>query len=122
MKSAFLSLLTCFCLATAFATTPSAPPTKKAATSRSALPDAQQMEKDLQQLNWSQFRSVIESVPKMKADVEVYGPAGWKYVEARYATYPWKKNIDKLDDAQKRQLADLIRRAKTSRQVPTPNR
>ena len=71
-----------------------------------------QMEKDLQQLKWKQFRSVIEAVPKMKADVDAYGPLGWQYVQANYTTYGWKKNIDRLDDEQKRQLAELIQRAR----------
>lgn len=74
-----------------------------------------QMEKDLQQLNWKQFRSVIESVPKLKADVDAYGPLGWQYVQANYTSYGWKKNIDRLDDAQKKQLADLIQAAKDSK-------
>lgn len=75
-------------------------------------PDSMQMQKDLQRLTWKQFRAVIEAVPKLREDVEAYGEAGWKYVQARYATYPWKKKIDKLDPDQRRQLADLIRRAK----------
>lgn len=49
----------------------------------------------------------------MKADVEAYGPAGWKYVESRYKTYGWKKSIDKLDDDQKQLLANLIKQAAT---------
>jgi hypothetical protein len=85
---------------------------KAAAPAKSRGVDSQQIEKDLQRLSWKQFRSVIESVPKMKADVEAYGPMGWKYVEANYTTYAWKKNIDKLDDAQKKRLADLIQVAK----------
>jgi hypothetical protein len=78
---------------------------------KAPVPDSGQLEKDLQQLPWKQFRSVIESIPKMKAEVEAYGSIGWQYVEARYKTYPWKKSIDKLDASQKRQLADLIRKA-----------
>ena len=88
---------------------------KAAPQAASSVPDSQQMEQDLQRLSWPQLRFVVESVPKLKADVEAYGPAGWKYVEARYATYPWKKNIDKLDDIQKRQLAELIRQARKTR-------
>ena len=77
--------------------------------------NSQQMEQDLQQLTWKQFRSVIESVPKMKADVEVYGPLGWQYVQSNYKTYGWKKSIDRLDDNQKQQLADLIKTAKSTK-------
>jgi len=76
--------------------------------------DSSHLEKDLQDLNWKQFRLVIESVPKLKADVDAYGPLGWQYVEANYAKYGWKKNIDKLDGVQRQQLADLIQTAKSS--------
>ena len=79
------------------------------------IPDSQQIEKDLQQLSWKQFRSVVESVPKLKADIEAYGPIGWQFVQTNYKTHGWKKNIDKLDGTQKRQLADLIQTAKRSR-------
>lgn len=82
-------------------------------TSQKTVPDSQQLEYDLQHLSWEKFRSVIEAVPKMKADVEAYGPAGWKYVESRYKTYGWKKSIDKLDDDQKQLLANLIKQAAT---------
>lgn len=84
---------------------------KTKAHAKSVVPDSRQMEHDLQQLDWPKFRQVVESVPKLKADVDAYGPLGWKYVEAKYRTYPWQKNIDKLDDGQKRQLAQLIRAA-----------
>jgi hypothetical protein len=82
---------------------------------KSAVLDNKQMESDLQRLPWKQFRSVIEAVPKMKADVDAYGPAGWKYIEGRYKTHGWKKGIDKLDPDQKQRLADLIRAAKNSK-------
>jgi len=82
----------------------------KASTSRAA-PDSRQMEHDLQRLDWPRFRQVVESVPKLKTDVDAYGPTGWKYVKASYRIYPWRKNIDRLDDGQKRRLAELIRQA-----------
>jgi len=82
-----------------------------AAAARNTGPDSQQMEQKLQKLSWPQFRFVVESVPKLKADVEAYGPIGWEYVRAHYATHGWKKNIDKLDDAQKQSLADLLETA-----------
>lgn len=75
------------------------------------MPDSLAMEKDLQQLNWKQFRSVVEAVPKLKANVDAYGPLGWDYVRQRYRTYGWKKSIEKLDKSEKLQLADLIRKA-----------
>ena len=78
-------------------------------------PDSSQMEKGLQHLNWKQFRSVIEAVPKLKADVDAYGPLGWQYVQANYTAYGWKKSIDRLDDNQKHQLAELIQIAKSAR-------
>jgi hypothetical protein len=80
----------------------------------SSTVDSSQLEQDLQHLNWKQFRLVIESVPKLKADVDAYGPLGWQYVQANYAKYGWKKNIDKLDGVQRQQLADLIQTAKSS--------
>ena len=69
------------------------------------------MQKALQQLPWPQFRSIIETVPKLKTEVDAYGPAGWQLVKDNYRLYPWKKSIDKLDDNQKRQLARLIAQA-----------
>lgn len=78
-------------------------------------PDAAQMESDLQHLSWKKFRAVIEAVPKMKANVEAYGPIGWQYVQANYTSYGWKKSIDKLDEIQKKHLAKLIQAAKISR-------
>ncbi len=77
--------------------------------------DSRQMEKDLQRLPWKQFRQVIESVPKLKADVEVYGPIGWTYVQQNYQTQGWKKNIDKLNKEQQKQLASLIQLARKSK-------
>jgi len=79
------------------------------------VPDSKQLESELQHLPWDKFRLVIESVPKLKADVEAYGPAGWRYVETRYRTYGWKKGIDKLDDNEKRLLADRIKQARTAK-------
>jgi len=58
---------------------------------------------------------VVESVPKLKADVEAYGPIGWTYVQQNYQTYGWKKNIDKLNEEQRKQLADLILRARKAK-------
>lgn len=101
---------------TAVALPAASPPTAPAKGAKSAvppaLPDSQQIEKDLQRLPWPQFRSVIEAIPKLKADVDAYGPFGWQYVKANYQTHGWKKNVDRLDDAQKRQLVELIRSAK----------
>ena len=79
---------------------------------RNAELDSAKMEKDLQRLPWKQFRSVVESEPKLKAGIDAYGPAGWQFVQANYRNYGWKKNIDRLDEGQKKQLAEKIRRAK----------
>lgn len=78
------------------------------------LPDSKKMEQDLQGLPWPQFRAVIEAVPKLKAEVEAKGTAAWVFVQANYKRHGWKKNIDRLDDEQKRQLAELIAKAKRS--------
>ncbi len=81
------------------------------AVARNVEVDSAKMEKDLQRLPWKQFRSVVESEPKLKAGIDAYGPAGWQFVQANYRTYGWKRNIDKLDERQKKQLAEKIRRA-----------
>ena len=78
----------------------------------SAEADSATMERELQRLPWTQFRSVVEAVPKLKESIDAYGPAGWQFVQANYRNYGWKKNIDRLDEGQKKQLAELIRRAK----------
>lgn len=85
------------------------------AATTAALPDSAQIEKDLQRLPWPRFRTVIEAIPKMKAEVDAYGPMGWDYVRAHYRTHHWKKNVDRLDAAQRRQLVDLIRNAQAPR-------
>lgn len=79
--------------------------------------NSDQMEKELQQLPWQQFRSVIESVPKLKADVDAYGAFGWQFVQGQYRHYPWKNKIDKLDEVQKRKLAELIHLARKTRSL-----
>lgn len=77
-----------------------------------AVPDSRQLEKDLQSLNWPQFRSVIEAIPPIRAEVNKYGPLGWQYVQQHYRTYPWKRSIDRLSGRQKTELASLIERAR----------
>lgn len=74
--------------------------------------DNEQLEKALQSLPWEQFRSVVEAIPKLKADVDAYGPLGWQYVQANYRTYPWRKNIRKLHEPQKKRLGELIDQAR----------
>jgi hypothetical protein len=91
------------------------PDTTAVVREKSTVPGSQQLEHDLQHLPWKQFRSVIEAVPKLQADVEAYGPAGWKFVESKYKTYGWRKGIDKLDDGQKQRLAELIALAKDAK-------
>ncbi|MEW6293579.1 MAG: hypothetical protein AB1544_09770 [Pseudomonadota bacterium] len=78
------------------------------------VPDSLKLEKELQSLSWPGFRSVVEAIPKLKAEVDRHGQLGWQYVRANYRTYPWKKNIDRLDPDQRRQLATLIRTAKST--------
>jgi hypothetical protein len=89
-----------------------APAPAAAAVAAASAPDTAQMERDLQRLDWKQFRSVVEAIPKLRADVERYGPAGWEIVRANYRIYHWKKNIDRLDATQKQELAGLIAQAK----------
>ncbi|MGB4674463.1 MAG: hypothetical protein WBH99_11080 [Azovibrio sp.] len=82
-----------------------------------AMPDAKAtdskfLEKELQSLDWAQFRFVLHSVPQLRAEVDAYGPLGWQYVERHYRRYGWSRSLDKLDQARRRELADLIVRAK----------
>lgn len=74
----------------------------------------EELEKALQSLSWEQFRSVVTAIPKLKADVDAYGPLGWQYVQANYRTYRWRKNIGKLQEPQKKRLAELIGQARES--------
>lgn len=74
--------------------------------------DSERLEKALQSLTWEQFKAVVSAVPKLKADVDAYGPLGWQYVEANYRTYPWRRNIRKLHEPQKKRLAELISAAR----------
>jgi hypothetical protein len=76
------------------------------------VPSSKRLEKELQSLDWPQFQTVLAGIPKLKAQVDAYGPLGWKYVEQNYRSYGWKKNIDKLDASQKVELFERIRRAK----------
>lgn len=116
MKTIFFSLLL-FCVAgatlPAFARTAADAAVVRAVAATE--PDSKQMEKDLQRLPWKKFRAIVESVPKLKADVEAFGSIGWQYVQANYRTYGWKKNIDKLDALQKKRLAELIHSAKDAK-------
>lgn len=77
--------------------------------------DSKRLEKELQKLNWEQFRSVIEAIPKLKADVDAYGAAGWTFVKGRYQSYPWHRNIDKLDAEERQHLATLIDNSRATR-------
>lgn len=92
--------------------TPASAPTTVAS---SHAIDSTQLEHDMQSLPWPKFKTVVEAVPKLRASVDAYGPFGWQYVEKNYRSHGWKKNIDRLDDEQRQQLADLVRRAKHSK-------
>ena len=116
MKKLIIALVASLCATMLFAADVPAPADQSTlATGQSASLDSARMEKDLQNLTWDQFRSVVRSVPKMKADVDAYGPLGWDFVRQNYATHSWKKGIDRLDPAQKQQLADLIQSAKAKK-------
>lgn len=93
---------------------PSVNAPRRPAVADTAKTDSQQMSRDLQNLPWKSFRSVVEAVPKLSAAVNAYGPAGWNFVKANYTRYNWTKQINKLDAEQKKQLAELIRKAKTN--------
>jgi hypothetical protein len=78
------------------------------------VPSSKRLEKELQSLDWAQFQTVLAGIPKLKAQVDAYGPLGWKYVEQNYRSYGWKKNIDKLDASQKVELFERIQRARAA--------
>jgi hypothetical protein len=79
------------------------------------VPDSRQLEKELQSLDWGQFKAVIEAIPEIRREVEKYGPMGWEYVKTNYRSHGWKKNIDRLEAAEKQRLAQLIQRARKLR-------
>ncbi len=83
-----------------------------AAHAGKTVPDSQKLEKELQSLNWTQFKSVVEALPPIRAEVNKYGPLGWQYVQQHYRTYPWKRSIDRLAGWQKIELGRLIERAR----------
>lgn len=105
------ALVVCCATAGASAADDAAPVAAATAVAAESL----RLEGELQHLAWPQFRSVIEAIPQMKADVEAYGPIGWKYVEANYRTHRWRKNIGRLDAARRDQLEALIRKARGDR-------
>lgn len=73
------------------------------------------LEQELQSLSWEQFKFVINSVPKLRAEVDAYGPLGWQYVRRNYRSYSWSKRIGKLDQKRRRELQALIAQARTVR-------
>lgn len=83
-----------------------------ASASAADIPNSLTLEKELQSLSWPNFRTVVEGIPKLRAEVDRHGQFGWQYVRANYRTYPWKKNIDRLDPEQRRQLAVLIHKSR----------
>lgn len=87
-------------------------PVAAAADQAAFVPESLELERNLQALTWPQFRAVVEAVPKLKRSVDAYGVIGWEYVKANYQTYRWRKSIDRMDDAQKVGLAELIARAR----------
>lgn len=120
MTKPFAALIACLWISSVFAAdadSPAAPPLEAPAPA-AAIADAKRIERDLQGLEWKQFRAVIESIPGMKADVDAYGVLGWSYVQANYRSYAWQKNIDRLDETQRTQLVELIRAAKGAKDAP----
>ncbi len=112
MKTVLLCVLLCLSGLTLPATARSA--TDSASRQVAPETDSQQMSTDLQSLPWKPFQAIIKAVPKLAAGVDAYGPLGWQFVRENYTTYNWKKKIDKLDAVQKKQLAELIRKARTA--------
>ena len=113
MKRLCLVLLAVLCVSA----TPAAPRAgvPAQAMEKQAAADSVRLEQELQRLSWRQFRSVVESVPQLKSAVDAYGPAGWQFVQANYRNYGWRRNIDKLNPDQRRELAARIERARSVR-------
>ncbi|MEW6514548.1 MAG: hypothetical protein AB1443_11160 [Pseudomonadota bacterium] len=113
MRKFVLGSLLCLLLYPCFAATErAAVKSASAVLPAKSVPDSQKLEKDLQSLSWKQFRSVIEAIPPIRAEVNKYGPLGWQYVQQHYRTYPWKRSIDRLSGGQKIELARLIENAR----------
>lgn len=68
----------------------------------------QGLEHQLQSLPWELFRAVVESEPKLKADVDAYGPLGWAYVQKKYRAHPWARNLERFEPERLHQLATTI--------------
>lgn len=83
-----------------------------ASASAADIPSSMALEKQLQSLSWPRFRAVVEGIPRLRAEVDRHGQFGWQYVRANYRTYPWKKNIDRLDPEQRQELARLIQKSR----------
>ena len=115
MKKLFSALIVASIALTGLAAPLAKPGAKPSTSTKAAVPSSETLEKELQGLSWPQFSFVVKSVPKLKAKVDAYGSAGWKYVQGRYRTYGWKKSIDKMEPGEKKQLSDLIRKAKNNR-------
>lgn len=82
-------------------------------------PDGRALEQALHALSWEQFRAVVLAVPRLRAEVDAYGPLGWQYVERHYRRHGWRRSLDKLDPEQRRELAALIERVRAaSPEVP----
>lgn len=86
------------------------PPAEPVEITAAEHAEAERLEKSLQGLNWEQFRTVVNSIPKLKADVDAYGSFGWEFVKANYQQHKWRKNILKMDAGQRKQLDQLIRK------------
>ena len=115
MKKLISALIVASITLTGFAAPLAKPAAKPSTSTKAAVPSSETLEKELQGLSWPQFSFVVKSVPKLKTKVDAYGSAGWKYVQGRYRTYGWKKSIDKMEPGEKKQLSDLIRKAKNNR-------
>lgn len=97
-------------------TLPAATLAAEASTATAPALSSKVLEKELQSLDWEQFQSVVKAVPKLRAQVDAYGPMGWQFVQQNYRSYGWRKSIDKLDVDQKQDLQDLINKQRGARE------
>jgi hypothetical protein len=70
--------------------------------------DPVELEKGLQALSWEQLVRVFQAVPKLKEQYDRLSDFERSILQQRYAHHAWRRNVAKLDDAQRLQLAELI--------------
>lgn len=89
-------------------------PEKDTPCSNSLHLDPVELEKGLQALSWVQLVQVFQAVPKLKEQYDRLSDFERSILQQRYARHAWRRNVAKLDDAQRIQLADLIEKIRSN--------